>query len=130
MTMRALVATAVTIAGLVALLASMPGSIAASRAGRILSSAELATCVNKGGSVKIAGLSGNQTCALPLADAGKQCTSSSQCLGDCLLDEARPGQRSIGAGAMVVGQCQATDYGFGCRTFVENGRVAQRMCID
>lgn len=97
---------------------------------RRLSSEELASCVNRGGHVAIAGLAGNQTCVLPLPDAGKACTSSSQCVGQCLLDESRLNGRTIRPNARAVGRCQPTNYGFGCRTNVENGRIAMSLCVD
>jgi hypothetical protein len=98
--------------------------------GRRLSSSDLAACINRGGRIRIAGRSGNQTCALPLADAGKACSSSSQCTGVCLLDEARLGTRRIGHGDRVPGRCQPTTYGFGCSTIVEHGRISSANCID
>lgn len=98
--------------------------------GRHLTPIELATCINRGGRVMIAGLSGNQTCALPYADAGKACSGSSQCLGDCMLDEARLGGRPLQPNQRVPGRCEATNYGFGCRTTVEYGRIAMAICTD
>jgi hypothetical protein len=90
-----------------------------------LTQAERAYCLARHGHVMVAGLAGNEICALPYADAGRRCTSGSQCAGDCLYEgpAPRPGQR-------VVGQCQALAYPFGCRTTVENGRAAGAICVD
>jgi hypothetical protein len=103
---------------------------AASQGGAVrnakLDSQQRAQCSARSGKVMIAGLSGNEICALPLADAGKSCTSGSQCIGDCLLD----GNLPMGPGVRVAGRCEPTDYGFGCRTIVENSRVQHRICID
>jgi hypothetical protein len=103
---------------------------AQSERGRRLSATELATCVRHGGRVGIAGLSGNQICVHPLRDAGRACTSSSQCVGDCLLDESSLGGRPPDANQSVQGRCEPTDYGFGCRTTVENGSIATSICVD
>ncbi|HYD13082.1 MAG TPA: hypothetical protein VEC11_09560 [Allosphingosinicella sp.] len=90
-----------------------------------LSDAERAQCLARHGRVLIAGFSGNEVCALPYADAGRRCTSGSQCAGDCMYDgpAPRPGQR-------VTGRCEALQYGFGCRTTLENGRIAYAICTD
>lgn len=88
-----------------------------------------AQCLARGGRIMIAGLLGNEMCALPLADAGKRCTSGDQCIGDCLFDERRaPTAREYAA--RVTGTCQATNYGFGCRTRVEKGRIQPTLCVD
>jgi hypothetical protein len=97
---------------------------------RKLMPAELADCQNRGGQVRIAGLSGNEMCALPFADAGKVCRSSSDCLGDCLLDEKELGGKKVGPRTKVVGRCQPTNYPYGCSTTVENGRPSWGACVD
>jgi hypothetical protein len=90
---------------------------------------ERAECLARAGRIMIAGLSGNEICALPLADAGKRCTSGDQCIGDCLLDDSK--LRGVRHRATrLVGRCQATDYGFGCRTKIERGRIQHSLCID
>ena len=94
-----------------------------------LSPESRASCLARNGRVLIAGLSGNETCALPLADAGKKCTSGDQCIGDCLLDESKP-RPARGSTRRVTGICQPTDYGFGCRTLIERGRIKYNICVD
>ena len=78
----------------------------------------------------IAGLSGNEMCALPFADAGKVCRGSKDCLGACLLDEKQRAGKRVGPKTQVVGKCQPTNYPFGCSTTVEKGRVQSSMCVD
>lgn len=90
-----------------------------------LTDAQRAQCLARHGRVLIAGFSGNEICALPYPDAGRRCTSGSQCAGDCMYEgpAPRPGQR-------LVGRCEALQYGFGCRTTLENGRIARAICTD
>jgi hypothetical protein len=97
---------------------------------RKLEPAELADCQHKGGQVRIAGLSGNEMCALPFADAGKVCRGSDDCLGACLVDEKQWSGKRIGPKTAVVGKCQPTNYSYGCSTTVERGRVQSSMCVD
>lgn len=91
-----------------------------------LGPAERAQCEARHGRIMIAGLSGNEMCALPFPDAGRRCTDSSQCRGDCRYE----GRVRLGAGARAVGRCQSLDYPFGCRTTVEHGRVTPGLCVD
>ena len=64
------------------------------------------------------------------ADAGKACTSGSECAGDCLVPNDRA-SRILQPGQKAVGRCQATASPFGCRATVENGRVAAPwVCRD
>lgn len=111
-----------------ALGAAAAGS-AAARGGK-MDTRQRHQCEARKGRIMIAGLSGKEICALPLADAGKSCTSGSQCIGDCLLDDRDTSRRGLTPARPVVGQCQSSDYGFGCRTIVENGRIEHSVCID
>lgn len=107
------------IAGASLALAQAPGS----RPAR-LTQAESARCLAQHGQIAIAGLSGEEMCALPYADAGRRCTDSAQCLGDCRY------QGPLRPGARAAGQCQAYQYPYGCRTTVERGRVTEGPCFD
>lgn len=62
-------------------------------------------------------------CVLNYADAGKLCTDSSQCQGDCLgeASEATPPNQ---------GRCAPTSNRFGCRTEIKNGVAQPTLCID
>ena len=53
-----------------------------------LGDAARSACEARGGRIAIAGLSGDEMCAEPLADAGRACTGSDQCRGFCELDES------------------------------------------
>ena len=89
-----------------------------------LSPAERAQCAARHGQVATAGLSGEEMCALPYADAGRRCTDSAQCAGDCRYGG------SLREGARAAGQCQAFQYPYGCRTTIEKGRVTPGPCFD
>lgn len=106
----------------------MTGGLAQDRGAKLGPDAR-AQCLAQAGRIMIAGLSGNEICARPLPDAGKRCTSGDQCIGDCLLDDSK--LRGVRQKATrVTGKCQATDYGFGCRTTVERGRIQPGLCVD
>jgi hypothetical protein len=65
-------------------------------------------------------------CVISYSDAGKSCSSGSQCSGDC---RAKPGIDTV-PGQAVSGQCQTDSDRFGCSTKVENGRAQATICID
>ena len=94
--------------------------------GTHLSAQERAACEARRGRVMIAGLSGSEMCALPFADGGRRCTDGSQCAGDCLYEGRTPSRRD----ARVAGVCERYRYGFGCRSFVEHGRITRNLCVD
>lgn len=88
--------------------------------------ADAASCHAAGGLMKPVGRSQTLQCVVSYADAGKSCTSGSQCAGDC---RAEPGTETA-PGQPVAGYCQATSDRFGCSTKVEDGRVQSTICID
>ena len=56
-------------------------------------------------------------CVVSYADAGRRCTDSDQCAGECRVADAGPRPTE---GTVVAGQCQATSDRFGCFTRVED----------
>jgi len=66
-------------------------------------------------------------CVVPYADAGKECTDSSQCDGDCLVWES-----DIKYGEEVAGKCQAeTPIESGCYAQVRNGfAIEPGLCVN
>lgn len=85
-----------------------------------------AACSRAGGTMKPVGKLRSLRCVIAYSDAGKACSSGSQCAGDCRADpavDAAPGQK-------VAGFCQATSDRFGCSTQVEDGRAQATICID
>lgn len=95
-----------------------------------LTEVERQRCLAADGYVAIMGLSGNEGCVHRMPDAGKSCTDGSQCKAGCYLDRSRPGVQHPRSRATVTGVCAATDYGFGCRTAVKDGRAMPGMCAD
>ena len=85
-----------------------------------------AECARAGGTMKPVGKMQSLQCVIAYSDAGKSCSSGSQCAGDCRADpgvDAAPGQK-------VAGFCQATSDRFGCSTRVEDGVAQATICID
>ena len=89
--------------------------------------AERAECEAAGGTVQQAGRLGWERCIQPFPDAGKACSGSEDCLGECRLadfgDTPEPGTPAEGV-------CQADDAPFGCHTVVEDGKVKHSICVD
>jgi hypothetical protein len=88
--------------------------------------ADADTCHAAGGLMKPVGRRQTLQCVLSYADAGKSCTSGSQCAGDCRTEAGT----EVVPGRAVAGYCQATSDRFGCSTQVENGRAQSTICID
>jgi len=86
-----------------------------------------AECLARGGRMQPLGRMQTMQCVVPHADAGKRCTDSDQCVGQCRIgnEAAR-----AAAGASVAGQCQADSNPFGCYTTVEDGKAQATICVD
>lgn len=92
-------------------------------AGEIATAEERARCEAAGGVVRRDGMRGWQQCIQAYADAGKACTDSDDCLGQCRADLGE-------AGVTATGTCQANDSPFGCHAVVEDGKVQPAICVD
>ncbi len=89
-----------------------------------LAAIDKAACDATGGEIRQEGMLGMYRCVKPYADAGKECRSKSDCEGEC---------RVIGdemAGEEAVGACQVNDSPFGCYATIEEGKVANAICVD
>jgi hypothetical protein len=75
-------------------------------------------CLAQGGAWGPQGLLQMEMCDLPAVDAGKPCTSSSQCQGLCLASDASS-----------TGTCSPRTLNFGCFDVVEDG-AKMGLCID
>ncbi len=86
-----------------------------------------ADCLARGGTMQRVGRMQTMQCVVRYADAGKRCTDSDQCAGECRTTDvtARPAQ-----GTAAVGQCQADSNRFGCFTRVEDGKADPTLCVD
>ncbi|HNS88030.1 MAG TPA: hypothetical protein PKH09_14100 [Parvularculaceae bacterium] len=89
-----------------------------------LAAVDQEACAAAGGAVRREGMLGMYRCVIPYADAGKQCRSSDECQGKCLVnDDAAVGDDAVGA-------CQANDSPFGCYAEIEDGKVTTAICVD
>ncbi|MGV3578705.1 hypothetical protein [Brevundimonas sp.] len=86
-----------------------------------------ATCAAQGGSMQRVGRLQTLQCVVRYADAGKRCTDSDQCEGECRYEGDAA---AVAAGASVAGVCQADSNRFGCSTRVEDGKTDATICID
>ena len=85
-----------------------------------------ADCAARGGTMQPVGRAQTMQCVVKFADAGKRCTTGSDCAGDCRVEQAPFPE----AGAAAVGQCQADSRPFGCYAKVENGKATSAICVD
>lgn len=83
-------------------------------------------CAARGGAMRPVGRAQTMQCVVTYADAGKRCTTGSDCLGDCRVEDA-PFPTS---GAAAVGRCQADSQPFGCYAKVEGGKATAAICVD
>ncbi|WP_420471127.1 hypothetical protein [Brevundimonas sp. FT23042] len=86
-----------------------------------------ALCERAGGKMLPQGRMQSVRCVITYADAGRRCTTGSDCQGDCRVEEVAGTPQ---AGAAAVGTCQRTSSRFGCYTTVENGRAEATLCVD
>ncbi|ASR43907.1 hypothetical protein BEN78_11505 [Xanthomonas citri pv. mangiferaeindicae] len=80
-------------------------------------------CLQRGGEWKQLGRAPVPQCLLQTVDAGKACTDSQQCQGQCLAPEGTVDS------ARVQGQCSVDTNPFGCQQRVRDG-VAWTICVD
>ncbi|WP_306002393.1 hypothetical protein [Brevundimonas sp. C43] len=85
-----------------------------------------ADCAARGGEMKPVGRAQTLQCVVTYADAGKRCTTGSDCLGDCRVDDAP----FPAAGSAAVGRCQAESQVFGCYARLEDGKATPAICVD
>jgi hypothetical protein len=87
---------------------------------------ERAACEAAGGTIQPSGKLQWENCVQTFADAGKACSGPADCVGECRYEA--DGEH-VG-GTEVTGTCQVTDARFGCRTVVEDGKIAHTICVD
>lgn len=81
-------------------------------------------CARQGGAMQPVCLKQQPMCVIPYADAGRPCRDGDDCAGACLATAA--GSK----GEPAVGECQPTNNPCGCRTYIEDGRIAGGICAD
>ena len=86
------------------------------------------SCAAGGGFLEARGRRQTLMCVHRFNDAGKSCTTKSDCSGKCL---AEPGENGLpAAGTPAKGRCQADDRLFGCHAEIVNGKARPGLCID
>ena len=91
-------------------------------------SAERQLCESVGGTVRPAGKLQAEHCIQNLADAGKACLNTSDCLGRCVIEGN--GADGLDFGSPAEGVCEATDEQFGCTALVDGGKYQGTLCVD
>ena len=82
-------------------------------------------CQAAGGRLQALGRLQRVQCVIPYADAGKACSSKSDCSGHCLA------AAEVAVGAVATGTCQRdVSETFGCRQRVEEGKAQGMLCVD
>ena len=65
-------------------------------------------------------------CVLNFSDAGKSCTDSDQCQGNCYADLSQ----GPPDGKPVAGKCAVNSNPCGCNSRVEDGKATPTLCVD
>ena len=82
-------------------------------------------CRAAGGTLQPLGRLQRVQCVIPYADAGKTCSSKSDCSGQCLASA------EVTAGAVATGTCQRdVSQNFGCRQRIDGGKAQGTICVD
>ena len=90
-----------------------------------LSKIDILACLDSGGVIKSVCMLGVPACVHIYKDAGKKCTSSAECEGDC--------RNEIGFldfGTKAVGACSLDSNPCGCFQLIESGVAEYSLCID
>ena len=81
-------------------------------------------CARQGGTIRPLCLTQEPMCVIPYPDAGRPCRDGDDCAGACL------GTRAAKSGEPAMGVCQSNNDPCGCRTYIEDGRIAHGICVD
>jgi hypothetical protein len=90
-----------------------------------VNSGDPAACGAAGGTIRPVCRLQRPMCVIPYADAGKACTSNSQCAGGCIYDGA-----PIAANGATTGQCRQNNDPCGCVEHVDGGKKVGGLCVD
>ncbi|KAB7768874.1 hypothetical protein [Xanthomonas maliensis] len=104
--------------------AAPSAATAGSTAAAASPAADAAACTAQGGQLRPVGRLQIPRCVVPYADAGKACSDTSDCRGDCLATNIVP------TGTATTGTCQRDSDRFGCRQQVVGGKGQAALCID
>ena len=88
-------------------------------------STDAAACTAQGGELRALGRLQRVQCVVPYADAGKACSTRSDCTGHCLA------AGDVAMGARASGTCQRdASENFGCRQRIDGGVAQGTLCVD
>lgn len=95
--------------------------------------AETIACGARGGKMDYRGRRIEPVCVIQTKDAGKTCSASTACEGQCVIDIDKAKDdawRSIAVGAAATGVCSAEELHFGCYIPIEAGAARHPVCAD
>ena len=90
-----------------------------------LSKIDILACLDSGGVIKSVCMLGIPACVHTHKDAGKKCTSSADCQGDCRADGD-----FLDFGTKAVGSCSLNSDPCGCFQLIEAGMAEFALCVD
>ena len=90
-----------------------------------LSKIDILACLDSGGVIKSVCMLGIPACVHTHNDAGKKCTSSADCQGDCRADGD-----FLEVGTNAVGSCSIDSDPCGCYQLIEAGLAEFALCVD
>ncbi|MEM0515753.1 hypothetical protein WCN91_10085 [Pseudoalteromonas sp. YIC-827] len=82
-------------------------------------------CLDNGGVIKPVCMNAIPACIYKYPDAGKQCSSGSECEGDCLVVG-----HFVAEGSAAIGQCSVDNDPCGCYQRILDGVAEYAMCTD
>ena len=86
---------------------------------------EVLDCKEKGGYIKKVCMRGVSFCIEDHLDAGKQCSDSTECAGDCRIEK-----KFVKANSESSGFCSINNDPCGCFQSIEKGIAQPILCID
>ncbi|BAJ03234.1 hypothetical protein [Shewanella violacea] len=90
-----------------------------------LAKIDVLACLEHGGVVKNVCMMGMPACVQLYMDAGKKCTDSSECAGECRISKD-----FVDAGVQAVGSCSRDNDPCGCFQLVKSGVADHALCTD
>lgn len=104
-----------------------PTAEALSEAPEQIVATDEASCKTQGGDWRPVCRMQKPACITTFADAGKACSTGSDCAGDCMAD---PAAGFAPAGTPATGVCAANNDPCGCKQKIEDGKASASICVD
>jgi hypothetical protein len=90
-----------------------------------LNNIDSSACLDKGGVIKNVCMSAIPYCVQTFIDAGKKCSDSSNCSGDCRLENG-----FVNSGTKATGFCSTNSNPCGCYQRITIGKAEPALCVD